>query len=275
MTLLAVVIVTRMRGGLPQLVAALSGTRLVVTLFNAIYLFKKRHPRLMPWPGCVRRRFFARLTSLGMKYLINQLAVIATFQSQAMIITHVLGPARVGTFTIAHRLITLPSTLVYMFTHPLLSAYSEAKARSDWDWIWKTVKRYLLGAVVFAFVLVILIGVIAQPLVRVWAGPALVPSTGLVIALGVYTLIISVATPPGILLYGLEQVGSLAVILSAHAVLSMILCIRLAQSMGLVGVAVGMSISFVAANWVGQIIQFRRIVNHNRRQQLASAASVA
>jgi O-antigen/teichoic acid export membrane protein len=275
MTLLAIVVVTRMRGGLPQLVAALSGTRLIVTVLNAVYLFKNRHPSLMPCPGGVRRPLFARLTSLGMKYLINQLAVIATFQSQAMIITHVLGPTRVGIFTIAHRLITLPSTLVYMLTHPLLSAYSEAKARGDWDWIWTTVKRYLIGAAVFSVVSVVAISVIAQPLVRVWAGPGMVPSTELVIALAVYTVIISVATPPGILLYGLEQVGSLAVILSAHAVLSMILCIRLAQSMGLVGIAVGMSVSFVAANWVGQTIQLRRIVNRSRRRQLASAATVA
>jgi O-antigen/teichoic acid export membrane protein len=82
-----------------------------------------------------------------------------------------------------------------------------------------------------------------------------------------------VATPPGILLYGLEQVGSLAVIQTAHAVLAVLLCIRLSQSLGLVGIAIGMSVSFVAANWVGQIIQFRRIVNNNRRQQLATVTA--
>jgi O-antigen/teichoic acid export membrane protein len=273
-SLLGVIVVTRLNGGLPQLVLALSAARLLVTAANAIYLFKFRYPWLLPRLNFARRHLFTRLMSLGIKYLLNQLAVMVTFQSQPMIITHMLGPAQVGTFTIAQRLITLPGTLVYIVSFPLLSAYAEAKARGDWKWIWCTLKKYVLGSVAFASIMIVIISSVARPLVRVWAGPALVPTPGLVITLGIYTLAVAVATPSGILLYGLERVGGMALIQTAQAVLSVLLCIRLTQSLGLVGIAIAMTVSFVAVNWVGQAIQIRQILRWNRQRELKEAVQM-
>jgi O-antigen/teichoic acid export membrane protein len=266
-SLLAVVVVTRFQGGLPQLVLALSGTRLVVMAANAVYLFAVRNPWLVPRPSFVSRRLFNRLLTLGVKYLVNQMALMAAFQSQPMLITHTLGPAQVGTFMIVYRLVTLPSTLVYLLTFPLLSAYAEAKARGDWNWIWGTLRKYLVGSAVCATGTVIAVGLLARSLVRAWAGPALVPEVGLVVALGTFALLQSIATPSGILLYGLEKVGGLALIQWAHGILTVLLSIRFAQSLGLVGIAIAMSISYVAANWVGQAIQIRQILNDNRKAE--------
>jgi O-antigen/teichoic acid export membrane protein len=274
-SLLGVIVVTRLKGGLPQLVLALSGARLLVIIANALYLFKYRYPWLLPRPRLVKRRLCKRLLSLGIKYLLNQLAIMGCFQSQPMIVTHVLGPSQVGIFTISQRLLILPCTLVYLLTFPLLSAFSEAKARDDWKWIWQTLKRYLLGSVALASVMVVIMGSVARPLVRIWAGPALVPTASLVAGLGIYALVASVATPTGILLYGLEHVGGLAIMQTVQAVLSILLCIRFAESMGLVGIAIAMVISFVAVNWVGQALQIRQIVIRNRHGGLKEAVRVA
>jgi O-antigen/teichoic acid export membrane protein len=271
--LIAVIVVTSIKGGLPKLALALSGTRLLVTIVSFVYLFCRRYPWLLPKPSLIRRDLFRRLISLGLKYVVNQLAVMVSFQSQPMIITRVLGPGQVGAFTIAQRLLSLPATIIYLLMFPLLSAYSEAKARRDWDWIWHTLERCMTGSLAFAAILVAIIGVAAQPLVRLWVGPALVPTTGLVIALGVNAMIAAVATPSGILLYGLEQVGGLSIIQSVQAAVTLFLCIRFAQSWGLTGVAIAMSVSFVTTNWVGQAIQLRRILRAHRQPQEAVQAA--
>ena len=65
--------------------------------------------------------------------MLGQLASLGIYQSQPMIITQLLNPSQVLIFVVTQKIITLPVNLVYMANNPLLSAYSEAKARGDWN----------------------------------------------------------------------------------------------------------------------------------------------
>ena len=91
LALFALVVVSQSRGGLPQLVLALSGTRAVVSLVNYFFLFRRYH-WLKPSPFAVRWTCIKRLFSLGGKYLVTQLASLGIYQSQPMIITQMIGP---------------------------------------------------------------------------------------------------------------------------------------------------------------------------------------
>ena len=168
-SLIALVVVTRFSGGLPELVMALSGTRFVIGIANMIYIFK-RYPWLIPLPTAVRWQCIRRLLSLGSKYLISQLGAFGIGQSQPMIITQVLGPAAVVPFVVSYRLITLPMEVVYMSIAPLVPAFGEAKARDDWQWIRKAYRRVTIASVVGGVPLVLFLALIAQPVIRLWAG---------------------------------------------------------------------------------------------------------
>jgi len=80
LALLALVIVSQSRGGLPQLVLALSGTRAAVSLANYFFLFRRYH-WLKPSLFAVRWTCIKRLFSLGGKYLVTQLASLGIYQS--------------------------------------------------------------------------------------------------------------------------------------------------------------------------------------------------
>ena len=128
-----------------------------------------------------------------------------------MIITQVLGPGMVVVFVIAQKIITLPMDLVYMATAPFIPAFGDAKARNDWGWIRKAYRNSTLGSVAAALPLLLVIGFAAKPLIRIWAGPSAVPSTGLIVWLSAYNLsgVLLMATTQ--LLVGLEKVNELAV----------------------------------------------------------------
>jgi hypothetical protein len=49
-SLLSLIAVTRFRGGLPELVVAMSGVSTLVVLASAYYLFVRRYPWLAPLP---------------------------------------------------------------------------------------------------------------------------------------------------------------------------------------------------------------------------------
>jgi O-antigen/teichoic acid export membrane protein len=152
------VVVTLFDGGLVELVAGLCGTRLAVAVAAAIYLFAWHRPWLIPSPGAITRAALARLLSLGIRYQFAQVAGIGMFHSQPFIITQVLGPAQVGIFNVAYRLMTLPLQFIQIFTFPLMPAYGEARARQDWAWIRVTLRRSLtLSAVAIRMVLAMVI----------------------------------------------------------------------------------------------------------------------
>lgn len=256
-SLIALIIVTRMEGGLPLLVAALFGVRLLFSFGNAVYLFFFRHPWLAPSPRATTKQSFKNLMTLGWKYLFAQLSGIGMFQSQPMIITQTLGSSAVGVFGVAYRLISLPMMLVQMMVNPLMPAYAEARARGDWDWIKKTLKSTLIMTTLGSIAIVVPLCFFAKTIIHYWATPEMIPSDGLIWTLGIYVVVACAVTPVSVLMYGLERVGGQAIMAFLNAILNVGLGIILTRQFGITGMAAAMVIAFTLANPIGQFIAVR------------------
>jgi O-antigen/teichoic acid export membrane protein len=241
LALASLIAVTHFRGGLPILILAVSGTRVLVGLANGYYLFFRRYRWLMPIMSAVKWNCTKRLLNLGGKYMVTQLAALGIYQSQPMIITQVLGPSHVMVFVIAQRIITLPAELVYMATAPFISAYSEAKARGDWKWISGAFRHSTFASIGFGVTAVAVIAFAAKPVIRIWAGPAAVPDSTLILWLSVYTLVGVSAMAAGQMLCGLERVGVWALSLTLCALGTIGLGILFGEWWGLSGVALAMA----------------------------------
>ncbi|MCS6806045.1 MAG: oligosaccharide flippase family protein [Acidobacteriota bacterium] len=267
LSLMALVGVTRFQGGLIHLVLAMFGVRILVLLVNLGYLFCWQYPWLRPLPSAATRRSFRRLLSLGSKYLVAQVAGIGMFHSQPMIIAQVLGPVQVGIFNVAQRLLTLPLLMIQLFAFPLLSAYGEAHARQDWSWIRRTFWRSLIISTLVGVVLAVGLAAFVVPIIRVWAGPAMVPEPGLITWLTVYVLVAVVATPASVMLYGLERVGGQAVAALINALGTILLGIWFTRAWGLSGTAAAMALSLAAVNLTVQFIMVRSALRAMASQQ--------
>lgn len=265
--LLGLILVTHFHGGLPALIFAISGTRNLVNLANGFYLFGHRYRWLVPKVSAVRWESLHRLFGLGGKYMITQLASLGIFQSQPMLITQMFGPAEVTIFVVAQKIITLPNDLCYMATAPLISAYSEAKARGDWGWIRGAFRNSAIACVVFGIASTAFIGLLAKPLIRIWAGSAAVPSTPLILWLCIYTVFGTLSHATGQMLCGLERVGKLA--------LSLVLCafgvvgfgFLFGRWWGLGGVALGMAVAKLMTVVPIQLSEIRKVLSDVRGRQ--------
>lgn len=273
-SLLALVIVTRLHGGLPQLVLALSGTRACLGCLNLCYMFFKHYQWLMPVPSAVRWYCMRRLFKLGMKYVVTQLGALGIYQSQPMIITQILGPTQVIIFVIAQKVITFPLDLVYMITAPFVPAFGEAKARNDWNWIKRAYRNATLASVVIGLPVMLVITAMAKPLIRVWAGPAAVPDTSLIFWLSAYNLFGLVIMVTGQLLIGLERVNALAVSLVLCALVTIGLGIGFGRGIGLSGVAMAMAVGKVITLWPIQLWAIREIFISAKISSVATTSEV-
>ena len=251
-----------------QLVLALSGTRCLVSIANVFFLFRRYH-WITPVPSAVRWQCVKRLFSLGSKYLVTQLASLGIYQSQPIIITQMLGPAKVVIFVVAYKIIALPMDLVFMATQPFVSAFGEAKARHDWQWIQGAYRNAVKASLVVGLPLMVVIGLTAKPVIRIWAGAVAVPSVSLIFWLSIYTFIGILLMAAGQMMVGLERVNPLAVSVTLCAIGVIGSAILLAPRWGLTGIAFGMAVSKLVTFWPIQV----REVNHILRE--ARATTVA
>lgn len=259
LSLISLLVVTHFQGGLPLLICAVSGTRVLVSIINAAYMFFRQYPFLKPSVFCIRWARTRELLKLGSKYTVAQLAGLGIYQSQPMIITQLLGPAQVTIFVIAQKIVTLPNDLAYIATQPFISAFSEARARGDWAWIRGAFKNSLFATITCSLLIQTVIALLAKRVIAVWAGPAAVPSTEIVIWLSVYTFIAAAMMPVGQLLCGLERADVLAISLSVCAIAISSLSVLAAHKWGLVGVAFAMAVGKLLTSTPIQIREVWRV----------------
>jgi O-antigen/teichoic acid export membrane protein len=264
LALLALVIVSRFHGGLPQLILAMAGTRTVVAMANNYYLFRRYH-WLVPYPSAVRSSCVRRLFKLGGKYMVTQLAALGIYQSQPMIITQMLGPASVVIFVVSYKIITLPMDLIYLATQPFIAAFGEAKARDDWAWIRRAYRNATWASTGIGFSLVVLMAMIAKPLIRIWASSSAVPTTSFVVWLSIYVMIGIALMPTNQFLSGVENVTPLAISTALCALGVIGAGILLAHGHGLVGLAMAMALSKLVTFWPIQLYEVRRVLRMSPR----------
>lgn len=270
LSLAALVFVSRTHGGLPQLVLALSGTRTLVSIANCFFIFRRYH-WLKPAPSAVRWACVKRLFHLGAKYLVTQLASLGIYQSQPMIITQLLGPSKVVIYVVAYKVISLPMDLAYMGTAPFVSAFGEAKARQDWEWIRGAYRNAVKASVSIGVPMLLVLALTAKPLIRIWAGAVAIPSTSLIVWLSIYTVIGIMLMSAGQLMTGLERVNLLVVSVVLCAVGVIGSGILLAPRWGLTGIAFGMALSKAVTFWPIQLYDVRRILRLSHPAKLETA----
>jgi O-antigen/teichoic acid export membrane protein len=259
-SLLGLVIVTRFQGGLPQLVIAISGVpALVVAFASAYHVFVRRYPWLAPAPSAVKWTCIQRLLKLGGKYTTIQFATLGIYQSQAMIITQMLGPSQVVIFVVAFKVITLPVDLTYMGTVTFIAPLGEAKARRDWRWIKSAFKNATFTSVALGVPLAAALALFAKPLIFFWAGPSAVPDSDLILWLFMYTVLGVSVMMTGQLLSGIARIDTLLLSIALCSLGCVVLGVLFASWWGLSGVAFAMAVSMLVILLPIRVREVRRI----------------
>ena len=258
-SLLGLLGVTRFHGGLPQLVIAVSGVPALVILASGYHAFVRHYPWLTPAPSAVRWTCIRRLLKLGGKYTIMQLGGLGIYQSQAMIITQTLGPSKVVIFVIALKIMHLPVELIHMGTVPFISAFGEAKARGDWNWIKGAFKNATFASVGLGVPLAAVLALFAKPLIIIWAGPSVVPDSQLILWLFVYSAVSVAHVMAGQLLCGVERLDPLLLAIVLCAIGCIVLGILFAPWWGLSGIAFAMVATILIAMWPVLFYEILRI----------------
>lgn len=237
--LLGIVVATQLQAGLPWIALAMAGVPLVFRAVNTLVFFGYQQKALRPRFAQIDFSVIRRLIRTGFLFFALQLAIIVGMQSDNIIIARILGVEAVAGYDIALKLSTLPAIFIGLVVVAQWPAYGEALTRGDFDWIRytfvKTIRLSLLSAVPFALVLFTW----GDTLIRVWAGPEVVPSTALLAGVSIWSVLLVLGNVIAALLNGLHVVRFQAINAVLMATANILLSIYLVGKLGVVGAIFG------------------------------------
>lgn len=245
-SLVALLLVVSTHQGVPALVLAMAGPPALAAVANAVLLFRRDAPELMPSLGLADMRVGLGLVRAGFLFLVLQMAMTVAFATDTLIVAQVVGPNSVAEYGVAFRLFTIPIGLVAVGVSPLWPAYGEAIARGDIAWVRVTLERSIKAALVIAVPAAILFVVFGGWIIRVWVAGTVDPPFFLLLGLGVWTIQTSIGQSVAMLLNGANELRIQAIAAAGMAVANLLLSIWLTSRIGVAGVVWGTVITYGA-----------------------------
>jgi O-antigen/teichoic acid export membrane protein len=155
--IVVVVLMKTTDGSLLYLGASFSFINLVVPFIAGVWFFNTSYKKYKPTIKHVDFSYFKELIGLGTRFFIMQGAALVVFMTDNIIITQISGPQEVTSYNIAYKYFGVVTMLFTVVTAPMWSAYTDAYAKKEFDWIRQATKKiYKLWGVVFIGLLAML-----------------------------------------------------------------------------------------------------------------------
>ncbi|WP_299670570.1 MATE family efflux transporter [uncultured Polaribacter sp.] len=177
----------------------------IIFVFFSFWMFSRKYKSFRPSFTFFDKNKVKDLFSLGGKFFFIQLAGIIIFQTDTLIISHVISPEEVTPYSITFRyfgVITMLSTLIMI---PLWSAYTEAYVKKDFIWIRKIVKKQLMALIVIFPILIIMV-FSGRKIITIWINESMIISSELLVSFAVYTFLSMVTGIFSTILGGISKV---------------------------------------------------------------------
>jgi O-antigen/teichoic acid export membrane protein len=257
---IALITIIVIHGNLPLLVLALTGVGLLAAAFNGWFLFRRQRRWLMPRLRDVDLRTARPLLKTGSLFLVLQIAGLAAFSLDNIVIAQLMGSSAVQEYAVPTKLFVLAPTLLSFVLVPLWPAYRESLARGDGAWVKRTLRRSITLAALFNIPSSLFLIVAGPFLLNIWVHGQVHPTTLLLVGLGTWTIMNTLNGPFAMLLNGANVVAFQAVCSVLMAVANVAISIYLVQRIGVSGAVYGSVISQLVFILIPEVWYVRRFL---------------
>ena len=251
------------RLGLPWLILSVAGGPSISMVANCVTIFWHR-PCLRPSLEHVTRDLSKRLLKTGSLFFALQIAMAVGYQTDNIVITRIIGPESVASYSVALKVFQAVPTFLGFFMLALWPAYGEAMACGDYAWIEKIYRKSISLNFVIGVIAASLLFLSAPTLIRVWAGKNLEPSHLLLVALAGYCVTNTLIGPISAIMNGMNLLRFQSITWSLMAIANLTLSIYLTRSIGVSGVAFGSMITQAIFILCPSVLYLRKVLTQSR-----------
>jgi O-antigen/teichoic acid export membrane protein len=244
---------------MPVLFVMSAGCLTFSSLITLLVVVAWDKPWLIPRARFAEGRMMKELLHSGSSFFLIQVAAVVVFSSDNLVVSHYLGAAEVTPYSATWRVVGFMAVLQSLLFPALWPAYAEAYAKGDYGWIRRTFAMTMAGTIALNLLCVALLLAFGRGLIRIWAGPAAVPSWPLLAAMGVWALIGGFMTVESCLLAALNRTREQAVLSIVAAGVNIALSLLWVRQIGSLGVIAGTIVSYLAVLVVPQTLIVRSV----------------
>lgn len=225
---------------LTYIVTAFTAFPALFFILAAIPLINQ-YPQLKPSLKAIDTTAVREIVKKGLGFFLIQItSCLVVFGSANMFISHYCGPEQVTTYNIAFKLFNILIIFYTITISPLWSAYTEAAAKDDYEWIKRSFKRSLImwglttlaGAVLLA---------LSQWVISLWIGDSVEVKTGMLAVVFGYVSVFNLNNCTTYLINGLNKIR-VQIITSFIGTLVYVACILYIKGdYGAIGIALTMA----------------------------------
>jgi O-antigen/teichoic acid export membrane protein len=260
LSLVAIILVVRMHGTVVDLMTAYCAAMLSGTVLLNLWMALRPEFRIRPTLRGVHLGTAREIMSHGMLFFVLQIAGLAVFNSDNLIIAHFLGAEQVTPYAVTWRLVSYASALQSLLVPSLWPAFSEAYAGHDMTWIRAAYHRVMRATLLTVTSAALFLGFAGRWIIGLWAGNAAVPGSVLLWFMCFWTILSSITINQAALLAATQRLRLQAVCSTLTAILNLVLSIVLVQRMGAIGVLLGTIVSYLLFIILPQTWEVRRIL---------------
>lgn len=248
-------------GNLRVLIIALNIVPLVIILLASLFLYNRRHKLLAPSLKSIDFSYVKSILNLGGAFFLIQIGSLILFQTDNIIITRILDPEAVTKFNVTYKLYSVITVVFSIIAAPYWSAFTEAYAKEDYQWINGSIKRLREVWLFTSFVIVPVFFVLAKFLFKILFPDTLDINVGLSASMAVYVICSTCLSLNCYFLFGIGKLRVLLILYLLVTLTNIPLGIALGKWMGIEGVVIANIIAFVFMNTV-LWVQINKILRH-------------
>lgn len=200
-SLMFLLALTQRHAGIILLLLATFGVQIFISLL-LIYVLKKRKLISLTSVFVNIKNETPDLIRVGGLYFILQIGVVLSTGADSLIISSNLGVAQVASFSLVQRLFQFASQPMSMMNAPLWSAYADANARGEKEFIKKTLKSSLRSTVIFSICVVSILIFYGSDIIKIWTGNEVLISISLLLVYGCWSILEMTGNALGMFLNG-------------------------------------------------------------------------
>jgi len=242
--------------GLPEVSFIYMLTPVVVIGGYSMVVFNGTYKELSPSISFFRFDKTKDLLDLGLKLFLIQVAVLVIFQTDALIISHTIGPEAVTPYNIVYRYFSVLTVVSGIITTPLWSAFTEAKAQNDISWM-KSIIHIQLKVFVLQVLIALVLILFARNIIALWVGEGIQYSTLLIWSMGVFSIQFVWNNIFSFFLNGISRTRIQSLTSLVAIVINIPISIILAIKVGVSGVIIATVISLLLFSVLGAIETYK------------------
>lgn len=260
---IGIYLATKTDGGIMSLVIGYSGSQLLITSINTVWLYWRYKPELRPDR---KPDFFdtKKVMAMGGMFFINQIATLVVFQKDNILITHLIGPLQATQFSVAWQMFFYINTLNLLIAPYLGPAFGDAYATKDYQWMRKSAIRYLTASISFTTIFVIILSIFYKEILSIWIPSYAPPSQNAILWMAAWAILLSIQWPIISLLNSTGQLRNFTFFYSLAALLNIFLSVFLIKRVGFHGGLIASITSVTLLSLGPSIRELLNIINTDK-----------